>query len=264
MRALRKLSLAIILILLASFLAAAQEDAGIPAESQEYESYTSCVSGCAQCELRCKDSAIQQYAENVNDVSFCEKLSNEALKNFCSDNINSAKAIVAKDPTKCSLIKDEDLRSSCQNVISLQKAIESGNAGSCAGNQACVNAVNLHLALSKKDDSYCQKITDSQQRRECNDGLQDITGEKSNEKIKVNFPLILGILGGMVLLALLSLVIYFLIKRKPRQEEAPLLFKQQTQPSQLAMGMGQQKPQTPQQPNLDLNKLQEALKKVGK
>jgi len=261
----------IVFLLIPISVIAQEEEIGIPSESDEYNTYTSCVSTCDLCESRCQDTAVQEYAENNNDASICDKLSSEELKSFCTDNINSALAIASKDKSKCANIKDEDLKRSCEFVIVQQKAIETGDPNACSVlefKQSCVSAVYRNLATKNNDASYCEKLP-TIERRECLEGIIEEGGDiKEGFKLpSINFTLLFIILGGIILLAGLAAGIYFLVKRKPKQNEAPLLFRQQTQPSQLAKGM--QKKQSKQQRSqqlkkLDLNKIQDALKKVGK
>lgn len=258
MKALKKHFLIFLFILLATSLASAQNEAlGIPQESEEYNSYTSCISGCSTCELRCKDSALQSYAENNKETSLCDKLSNEELKTACTDNINSAIAISSKDQSKCSVIIDEELKSSCEFAIVLQKAKESNNAAACSSlpeskRQACLNSFNKDIAIKKQDSSRCEDLP-SEEMKEC---MEEIGVSK------INYSLLIGIFVGLLVLGGISALIYFLVKRKPKQEEAPLQFQQQKQPSQIAKETNMQ-PSQPQA-GIDLNKIQEALKKVEK
>lgn len=275
MKALNKPFLFILFFLLVGGMVLAQELAGtnggvvtsdnigIPAESDEYLFYNSCVSGCSSCESRCKDSSLQQYAENKRDVSVCDKLSNEQLNNFCKDNINSAIAVSSRDKDKCNAIQDEDVKNSCMFVIAQQQAVESGKTDACNTlpenlKNSCINSVYFQLAQKNKDESFCNKLP-KEQKTEC---ISAIPVSELGVETKSNLSIILLIIGGIVILSGIFVGVYFIIKRK-KVQEAPLLFNQQQQPSQLAQGMVQDQVQQDNK-SIDLNRLQEALKKVGK
>lgn len=249
---------------------------GIPAESEESLNYNTCLNGCSLCETRCKDSALQQYAENNKQIPICDSISNEALKISCQDNINSALALASGDSSKCPVIQDEDLKNNCGLLIVQNKAINSGNTEICSSldepsKNGCINNVNFALAIKTGDDSFCNKLSELQ-KSNCIEQLlinkqEDLGINLSENKKpllpKMNWLLIGGIAGGLVLLSLLFFGAYYLIKNLAKPKEAPLMFQQQTQPSQLAKMVPLQQAEQSSQ-NIDINKLQNALKKVGK
>lgn len=262
-----KLFLLFIFILLAVANALAQE-LGIPAESEEYNFYNSCVSGCSLCETRCQDSALQQYAENNQQASICDQITDEALKDACSDNINSALAIAAKDVSKCSTITEDELKNGCELVIVQQEAVNTGNANACSKlneqyKAMCIKNVDRAIAIKNNDKSYCKPLP-KQEQLDCliqfseNAGIENPEETRQPEAAlltKFRWNLIIWVGGGIALLGLLAMGTYFLTKRKSKISEPPLIFKQQIQPSQM---VGNFKPLQSQQPNM-----QDALKKVS-
>lgn len=253
----------ILFLLLISNIALAQtevnSDLGIPVGAEEYQIYNSCVSSCSTCGINCRDSSLQQYAENKKDISVCDKLSNGQLNSFCKDNINSAIAISSRDQSKCNSVQDEDIKNSCMFIIVQQQAAESGKMDACntlPGNlrAGCANGIYLQLAQKNNDASFCNKLPE-EQKKEC---MSTIQVSEPGVETKYNLSIILLIILGIVILSGISIGVYFLVKRK-KAIEAPLLFKQQPQPSQLAQGMVQNQQDNK---NIDLNRLQEALKKV--
>lgn len=254
---------------------AIDNDIGIPAESEESSNYNTCLNGCSSCETRCKDSALQQYAENNKQVSICDSISNEALKISCQDNINSALALASGDSSKCSAITDEDLTKNCELLIVQNKAVNSGNTEICSSldeqsKNGCINNVNFALAIKNGDDSFCNKLPPSQQtycieqlsmNPQTDLGINPAENKKSLSP-KINWLLIGGIAGGILIFSLLSFGAYYLIKNRAKPNEAPLMFQQQTQPSQLAKMVPLQQAEQSSK-NIDINKLPNALKKVG-
>lgn len=268
MKALNKFILPILFFLAIINLAFGQaelnSELGIPADSEEYNSYSSCISGCSSCEIRCKDSSLQQYAENKQDLSLCNQLSNEELKNLCNDNINSAIAISSKDKNKCNTINDEDLKSSCMSIIVQHQAIDSGKPDACNTlpdnlKESCANRFYLELARKNNDESMCKKLPEPQ-RAEC---ILAIKMPEEADKKPINLTILFWVIGSVILMLGIFASAYFLIKRKKTLQEAPLLFAQQKQPSQLAPEIIKN-PQAQSANNIDINRLQEALKKVGK
>lgn len=267
MKALNKLILPILFLAMINIaFGQEQPDLEIPIESEEYNSYSSCISGCSSCEIRCKDSSLQQYAENNQDLLVCDRLSNEELNRFCKDNINSALAISSRDKEKCNAISNEDLKSSCILVIVQQQAIDSGKTDFCNAlpdnlKEPCANRVYLELARKNNDESLCKKLPEPQ-KVEC---ILAIKKPEETEKKPINLSILFWIIGSVAAILGIFALAYFLIKRKKTSQEAPLVFAQQKQPSQLAPEIiKNQQAQQQSENNIDLNRLQEALKKVGK
>lgn len=263
-----KLFLFLIVILSAAVIANAQE-IGIPAESEEYMYYNSCVLGCSLCETRCQDSALQQYAENNQQAPICEQITEEGLKAACSNNINSAIAIAAKDVSKCSAITEEELKNGCELVIVQQEAVNSGNANACLKlneqyKAMCTKNVNRAIAIKNNGKSYCKSLPEQEQidcliqfSENANPEIENLEETRQPEATpltKFRWNLIIWISGGIALVGILAIGVYFFIKRKSNVSEPPLIFKQQTQPSQMA---GNFKPLQAQQPNM------QDTKKVG-
>lgn len=270
-----RLFLIVAMILIIPMLVAAQaQQIEIPSDSEEYQTYSSCISSCFSCEARCQDYALQSYAERNLDLSFCSKLGDEPSKELCEDNINSALAISSKDQAKCNLVKDEGLKNSCKLVILQQAAVESGNTGLCstlpiASRENCISQVNFALAIKNNDALLCNKIQMPLQQ-ECINSVSEskaisVPQQQAYKAISVesrmNWSLIGGIAGGAAALLLLAIGIIFLIKRKPAQE-APLVFSQQAQPSQLSGKIVPLQQAQQDSQNININKLQDALKKV--
>lgn len=133
-----------------------------------------------------RDDCIKSIALKNLDTNLCNDIIGEEIRNNCVLNIIEKKAKDAGDSGFCSQLVSYSDKMSC-----FYRSVDINNEKSCdnvsgENNILCLNALNFNQAMSTGDVSYCEKISNLQEKSSCvgeigslvvadldNDGLSD-------------------------------------------------------------------------------------------
>jgi len=135
----------------------------------------------------CSNKVILLLSKNNGTKDQCNLITDEILKGECLDNYQYKLSLDNLNADSCNSISSTEIKNECIRVVDNNtKAIQAIKAeeqnkvkstteilASCDQMDAesstyCKDKANYSLAFEKKDISYCNKITDTQLKNECN------------------------------------------------------------------------------------------------
>lgn len=160
-------------------------------------------------EYSAADQAAYDGAIQLKDTKYCEKISNQAYKKQCKDTLNDEaklqEALVKVDATICVQLSSKDQQDACKIAVEvkLQKAadqkkqeaerakdlqlessvIQSGDFKRCKelkveGNfNDCEVNILTTKAIQTKDNSWCDKASNDQNKQSCKAVATKMTGK---------------------------------------------------------------------------------------
>jgi len=111
------------------------------------------------------DELYDSCLENCDNIKLYD-----SCKINCRDLLNYRLAIENKDISFCSDINDESKRELCKESLILEKAKEQKNPDLCSeleNSSGCKDSVNMNIAISNMDYSFCEKIIQEDKKSYC-------------------------------------------------------------------------------------------------
>ena len=164
------LVLTILLLVFALTSCGKQYESFDDVNESDYSDYKQCVDECSGCELKCKDDLLQTTATKGNDLTICDQIKTDSIKEECVVSIQSmadeelySQAISGKDLTVCDNIEDNFTRSTCMVQVQATKAVDQNDLTLCDSLSSelvgrCKEHAEFRIAALNDDLSYCDKF----------------------------------------------------------------------------------------------------------
>ncbi|PIN79381.1 hypothetical protein COV16_04545 [Candidatus Woesearchaeota archaeon CG10_big_fil_rev_8_21_14_0_10_34_8] len=168
--------LLLLFILLISCTDEIEVPAGITADSSDFETYSTCVEQCGQCETTCLDTLYFTKAVSSSNENICEHIQSTMLKQDCQQQLLGVEAVAELNKGKCELLPEE-IREGCLVDVTVEIAIQSSNIAKCnevENAEHCRELYFRELAVQNNDASYCDNIEDQSKQELCVDIVESL------------------------------------------------------------------------------------------
>lgn len=141
--------------------------AGVAADSLEYESYQVCVDACP---TNCLNDLYYTVAQQKEDASYCDNIESISLQEECKNLLLGIEAVSDLSKDKCLAISDENEQASCLTHVAAEAAVQATDVSKCDEAPDVLDCQDLYyrdMAFATKDVSYCEKLTEEEDKSRC-------------------------------------------------------------------------------------------------